>query len=168
MKDINMLTLFIYVNPDNNNLRQFYQDRITAHNNKIDDKYADSGFDLGMPYSKSISNIESGVKLPLEIQCSMYYPNGTPQAYYLYPRSSIVKTPLRLANSVGIIDRGYRGPITAVVDKINNNTYRLEQLDRYFQICHPSLNPFQVILVDSKDELGLTDRDEGGFGSTGR
>ena len=60
MKDINMLTLFIYVNPDNNNLRQFYQDRITAHNNKIDDKYADSGFDLGMPYSKSISENSSG------------------------------------------------------------------------------------------------------------
>ena len=43
------------------------------------------------------------------------------------PRSSIVKTPLRLSNSVGVIDRGYRGQVTAVVDnlkyieKINTN-----------------------------------------------
>ena len=33
--------------------------------------------------------------------------------YYLYPRSSISKTPLILANSVGIIDSGYRGNIKA-------------------------------------------------------
>ena len=47
--------------------------------------------------------------------------NGKPTAYYLYPRSSMgSKTPLRLSNSVGIIDAGYRGNIIGVVDNISD------------------------------------------------
>jgi dUTP pyrophosphatase len=167
MIDITMLTLFMYINPDNVDLRQFYEQRIENHNINVYDKYADSGFDLGMPINKTISPGDTAVKLPLDVQCSMYSSDGTPQAYYLYPRSSIIKTPLRLSNSVGIIDRGYRGPITAVVDNIKNDQFTLNQFSRYFQICHPTLNPFQIILVDSKELLGLTERNEGGFGSTG-
>ena len=36
--------------------------------------------------------------------------------FYVYPRSSISKTPLRMANSVGIIDSGYRGNLKFAVD----------------------------------------------------
>ena len=32
-------------------------------------------------------------------------------SYYLYPRSSISKTPLIQTNSVGIIDKDYRGNV---------------------------------------------------------
>ena len=42
------------------------------------------------------------------------------KAYYLIPRSSISKTPLRMANSIGLIDGGYRGEIMAVCDNIRN------------------------------------------------
>ena len=162
-----MLTLFIYVPNDNVELKQFYLNRAEEHNNKAPGKYADSGFDLGMPEHKIITDSAISVKLPLNVHCSMYRPDGTPQAYCLYPRSSIIKTPLRLSNSVGIIDRGYRGVITAVVDKIGGEEFKLEKLNRYFQICHPTLEPFQIVVVDSKDELGFTERNEGGFGSTG-
>ena len=37
------------------------------------------------------------------------------------PRSSISKTPLRLANSIGLIDGGYRGEIMAPCDNIKNS-----------------------------------------------
>ena len=46
--------------------------------------------------------------------------------YYMYPRSSLSKTKLRLANSVGIIDSGYRGNLIGMFDLINmkvNETY---------------------------------------------
>ena len=163
-----MLTLFIYVPNDNVALKQFYLNRADEHNNKAPDKYADSGFDLGMPDHKIITDYAISVKLPLNVHCSMYRPDGTPQAYYLYPRSSIIKTPLRLSNSVGIIDRGYRGVITAVVDKIGGELdFEIQKFNRYFQICHPTLEPFKVIVVNSKEELGSTERNEGGFGSTG-
>jgi len=167
MRNCSMLTLFIYVPNDNVELKQFYINRAEEHNNKAPGKYADSGFDLGMPEHKIITDSAISVKLPLNVHCSMYRPDGTPQAYCLYPRSSIIKTPLRLSNSVGIIDRGYRGVITAVVDKIGGEEFKLEKLNRYFQICHPTLEPFQIVVVDSKDELGFTERNEGGFGSTG-
>ena len=37
------------------------------------------------------------------------------------PRSSISKTPLRMSNSVGLIDGGYRGEIMASVDNISDD-----------------------------------------------
>jgi len=167
MKVNSMLTLYIYVNSENEELRDFYKNRIEEHNKKSLNKYADSGFDLGMPISLTVKNNDIGVKIPLEVHCSMYDANGRPHAYYLYPRSSIIKTPLRLSNSVGIIDRGYRGSITAVVDNLNNSDFQLDKFNRYFQICHPNLEPFHVILVDELNQLGSTERNHGGFGSTG-
>ena len=88
-----------------------------------------------------------------------------PTAFYMYPRSSLSKTPLRLANSVGIIDAGYRGELMAVLDnRKTDGSYAVGKGQRLMQICMPNLEPFQVQLVDSLDE---TERGEGGFGSTG-
>jgi len=118
----------------------------------------------GRPFS------EHHTHLP-PIQVVMKY-----SGYYLYPRSSIVKTCMRLANSVGIIDSGYRGEIMAVVDKNNSvNDWKTvlkrdcKQYDRLFQICAGDLQPFRVEIVESESELsGVTERGDGGFGSTGR
>jgi dUTP pyrophosphatase len=103
------------------------------------------------------------------------YKKSSATGYYLYPRSSIVKTPFRLSNSVGIIDSGYRGEIMAVVDNIDavNNDIKtclnkyMPPMSRMFQICSPTLEPFMIQIVDSEDKLGLTERGSGGFGSTG-
>lgn len=107
-------------------------------------------------------------------------PFNAPTGFYLYPRSSISKTRMRLANSVGIIDAGYRGDIIAAVDTIglfgSNDIWHvwketlspIQKYDRYFQLCAPDLSAFQVHIVDTEAELGaLTTRGEGGFGSTG-
>ena len=103
-----------------------------------------------------------------------------PSGFYLYPRSSISKTRMRLANSVGIIDAGYRGDIIAAVDTIglfgSNDIWHvwketlspIKKYDRYFQLCAPDLSPFLVHIVDTEAELGApTIRGQGGFGSTG-
>ena len=84
-------------------------------------------------------------------------------SYYLYPRSSISKTPLRMSNSTGIIDAGYRGNIIAKVDNISNEEYKIEKGTRLFQICSPSLEEIELEVVD---ELSETSRGTGGFGST--
>ena len=168
------VTMYLFVDPSNETLRAFYRNRIQDHNDAIyNNPFADSGFDLGLPKNLQITKTCSN-KIPLGVHCSMYSSTSstdkTPQAYYLYPRSSIIKTPLRLSNSVGIIDRGYRGEITAVVDNIDHqrDSFDMHAMDRHFQICHPTLQPFKVVLVDTKEELGLTVRGDGGFGSTGR
>ena len=88
-------------------------------------------------------------------------------SYYLYPRSSIIKYPLRLSNSVGIIDSGYRGNIKACFDvKTTNKLIIVDKYTRLVQICSPTLKPLIVKLLDNL-ELNITDRGNGGFGSTG-
>ena len=85
--------------------------------------------------------------------------------YYLYPRSSIAKTSFRMANSVGIIDAGYRGNIMAKIDNISARDITIRRGERLFQICMPSLEPFAVRLEPVST---ATERGTGGFGSTNR
>jgi dUTP pyrophosphatase len=93
-------------------------------------------------------------------------------SYYLYSRSSTpLKTPLRLANSVGIIDSGYRGHIKAVFDNKNDYDfmeYNIEFGSRLTQLCPPNLEyPMKINIVNNIESLGITNRGTGGFGSTG-
>ena len=88
-------------------------------------------------------------------------------SYYLYPRSSISKTTLRLANSVGIIDSGYRGNIVGVFDVLYNESTVTNQNDRLLQICSGDLQPFYVKIIDNIQSFETTDRGTNGFGSTG-
>ena len=126
---------------------------------------ADSGVDL--PVVEEIkSSVGEVTTLNFKIKCQMisesnsndYYP------YYLYPRSSISKTPLMMANSVGIIDKGYRGFIMAKVRNLGQLEYQIKSGTRLFQICSPDLSPIRVKVVS---QLSTTSRGEGGFGSTG-
>jgi len=75
------------------------------------------------------------------------------------------KTPLRLANSVGIIDAGYRGPIICALDNISNLEYELKRGVRLVQICSPTLEP---ITYTMKHELSHSSRETAGYGSTGQ
>ena len=123
----------------------------------------DSGIDLVSPTDLEISS-KSINTLDFNIQCSMVnLKNNEYVSYYLYPRSSISNTPLRLANSVGIIDAGYRGNIMAKMDSLNE--YSIKKGDRLFQICAPNLKFVKVVLVI---KLNKTDRGEKGFGSSGK
>ena len=126
----------------------------------------DSGIDLFCPEDIIINPGET-VKIDLEIQCEALSDLDADKnvSYYLYPRSSIIKTPLRLSNSVGIIDAGYRGNIIACVDNIKNIAFKIEKGTRLFQICGPTLEPIVFRLVE---ELSNTQRGSGGFGSTGQ
>ena len=94
-------------------------------------------------------------------------------SYMLVPRSSIVKSPFRQANSIGIIDAGYRGSIKAVVDVDRNyaewciaqKQSLLQKGTRLFQLVRGDLDSFDEIEI--VDELSETLRGSGGFGSTG-
>ncbi len=155
----------LYLYTDNAELRELYRDMALKHNLKVlGIRFADSGFDL---YAPEETVLEPGkpVLFNYQIKCAMYE-KDVPQAYYLYARSSIYKFGLRLANSVGIIDRGYRGNIGAVFDVLPD-VKPIEKHQRLTQICHPRLEPFLVHVVDDLDKLGNTERGEGGFGSTG-
>ena len=150
-----MKVLRLCVDPE---LVTYYQDKVNQHNNSLNDTHPNSGFDLASPIS--VQSTET-FKLDFKVKGAMYE-DDQPIAYYLYARSSISKTGFRLANSVGIIDSGYRGNLAAYFDVIKND--QVEVYQRLVQICASDLRPFKVELVDSLDE---TERGEGGFGSTG-
>ena len=82
----------------------------------------------------------------------------------LYPRSSVSKTSMALANSVGVVDSGYRGEIMFKYRQTGepNTIYRVG--DRVGQLM---IIPYPEIEFIEVDELSTTERGEGGFGSTG-
>ncbi len=161
---------------ENEELKNMYQDVITSHNKKIaTSKYPDSGFDLYAPADLFIDKVNEPVFLDFQIKTEMIYYNdchSEPQTtgYYMYPRSSFSKTPLVLGNHVGIIDSGYRGNLMGAFkffpNTNNAHNYTIKKDQRLLQVCHPSLCPIFVMLVHN-DSFEVTEREAGGFGSTG-
>jgi len=87
------------------------------------------------------------------------------RSFFIVPRSSIYKTPLRMANSIGVIDSGYRGELMVPVDNPTDDDYMITPGERLFQIILPNLEEFEVEIVDY---LSDSERGDGGFGSTGK
>lgn len=131
----------------------------------------DAGIDLYVPDSLSIdaSATTRTASVKHRFHCAMYF-DDIPCGFHMYPRSSVSKTPLRLANSVGIIDSGYRGDIMAVFDVRAHVNHSIPKYGRLVQLCAPNMTyPICPVMVDSMDALGgPTIRGSGGFGSTGR
>ena len=142
----------------NENVREFYENHGHYHE-------GDTGLDLFIPDNVIIAPHSTSV-INLQIACEAFdVLSHCPKSFYVYPRSSISQTPLRLSNSVGIIDAGYRGPILCSFDNISSNEYLLQRGTRLVQICSPSL---ESITFQLKEELQPSSRGTGGFGSTGR
>lgn len=186
-----MHTLDLYVDPsykDAASLHAAYASHVAKHNLKVleNGAYADSGFDLLVPEAThpeyDPENLEERPFLRVDhrIVAAMRRPSaaGTPPTgFYMYPRSSLgTKKRLRLANSVGIIDAGYRGHLIAAFDvlpafKDAGDTSRAAlQHERLVQLCAPDLSPVHVTLhpLGHSIESSGTMRGDGGFGSTGR
>ena len=82
--------------------------------------------------------------------------------YQLYPKSSIYKTKIRLANSVGIIDPEYWCNLKVIVDNISNQEQILLKNNRYFQLIFTRMDkPTNINIVN---ELSKTDRGNNNFG----
>jgi dUTP pyrophosphatase len=163
-------------------LQEIYRPHILAHNFAMsNNKFTNAGFDVFVPRDETVLDFHAKF-LNLGIQCEMLfcvksvarmmdvvthdeYGISYNTGYYLYPRSSFAKTPLMMANHVGIIDAGYRGSLIAAVRSLHSE-YRIEKGTRLFQICHPSLCPVFVVMVPL-EELTTTERGANGFGSSG-
>jgi len=169
----NIMVIKIYA--EDNALRETYMNATRAHIDKLKQEpfFCDSGFDMYLPsdtefVSSNVNKVDFGIK------CSAIlvdkYGNDRSTGYYTYARSSISKTPLRLANNQGIIDAGYRGNLIGMFDLLPQykTAHKESGSTRLLQICAPNLVPVWPIIVESVEDLGVsTRRGEGGFGSTG-
>ena len=184
--------LYMYIHDSsegdvNFDLKNMYKES-SKKNNELVDKYLEccekddggnnddtitycynSGFDLFCPANVECTHINKYM-LDHNISCSMTY-GGRFVGYYLYVRSSTpIKTPLRLANNVGIIDSGYRGNIKGCFDIIDTKSnFNFEKGNRYMQLCPPDIGkPMKVHIVDAFHNLGKkNNRNCDGFGSSG-
>lgn len=82
----------------------------------------------------------------------------------IFPRSSIKNYDVRLSNSVGVIDSGYRGELMAVFDRANPKCGSYLSQDRTAQLV---VIPYVSCVTEWAEELSETERGTGGYGSTG-
>jgi len=156
--------MYIKLKPSNDIVQDMYNTHTSYHE-------GDSGLDLYVVERIVIPKDSLENTINFGISCEAFAYKETARSsppnmsYYLYPRSSISKTPLRMSNSVGIIDAGYRGSIIAKVDNLDReNDYVIEVGTRLFQLCSPNLSTIEFEVVNTLSE---TSRGNGGFGSTG-
>ena len=152
--------MHLKIKPENNTVKSFYDNHDTFHE-------GDSGLDLLITEQINVPPNARSFKINMNISCEGFQDKSKQIniSYYLYPRSSMgSKTTLRLSNSVGIIDAGYRGNIIAIVDNLSDENVILNPGNRIVQICSPTLEPITFQLVNVLSE---TTRSLNGLGSTG-
>ena len=82
----------------------------------------------------------------------------------LRPRSSVWKTGMVFSNCEGTIDELYTGEVYAVFYHVFPNMERYKVGQRIGQIKIGITTPIEFVVVD---ELSETERNDGGYGSTG-
>jgi dUTP pyrophosphatase len=116
------------------------------------DCYSNANYDIHLNTSRLI---DLGFKIAI------------PEGYVgkLFIRSGLSRKGLTLANSVGVIDPDYRGPVMANVRFQGDGfVYHIEKGDRICQLIIEEIPLVSFRLVDDLDE---TTRGSSGFGSTG-
>lgn len=123
-----------------------------------------AGLDLYAAIENPI-NIKPGdlVKIPTGIAISL--PNEQLVAL-IFARSGLgVKHGITLSNGVGVVDSDYRGEIFVGLCNVSKEDYTINPEDRIAQIIVMPISNFTLMQVENLDK---TQRDESGFGSTGK
>lgn len=117
----------------------------------------DGGHDLTAAY---IEESETQIKVFTGISCEP----SEGWVLMAFPRSSICKKGLSLANSIGLIDNNYRGEIMAIFNKLRPDAH-ITLGERIIQLV-----PLRIprLIIEEVEELSTSERGEGGFGSSGR
>jgi dUTP pyrophosphatase len=133
-----------------------------------------AGVDLYCVKTQAVTN-HTATLLDLGVKGRMirHGPSGVnPCHYWLAPRSSIWKSGVRQANSLGVIDLSYRGVLMGAVlaNTMSSMTdpIGIQAGTRLFQVLAPDMGYISRVLLQPLEELDETSRGEGGFGSTGK
>lgn len=82
------------------------------------------------------------------------------------PRSGLAaKFGVTVLNAPGTIDADYRGEVKVILVNLSNETFRIEDGERVAQLV---VARHERVEWTDAEELSLTDRGTGGFGSTGK
>jgi len=162
-----MAELFLSVTDD---MRELYEAAAAKYNGTPYEE-RDSGFDVYCDADYYLTYGADTVFLRFGIVAACAIKNGGGRAYWLMPRSSISKTPFMCANSMGLIDAGYRGQLMGAVRMVQDTgLFTVISKSRYFQIVSGSAKPWaRIVIVGLPADMphAVTARGTGGFGSTG-
>jgi len=122
--------------------------------------YTDAGLDLRSAeivvlHPSVVTKVKTGIHVEI------------PEDYVglIFPRSGLsTKYGIRLANTVGVIDSDYRGEILCAL-----KTDSLITIEAYERIAQLVVVPVMINYeyVNTLEDLSITERGSGGFGSTG-
>jgi len=155
-------------------IQSLQEEKSSFYKNEFNRSDLNAGFDLHAAESVKVEQTPQFIPFGISVRLLKVQPmpHGTSSDllktdshFWLVPRSSIYKSGLMMANSVGVIDKSYRGELKAPVWSMTGQS-EVSLGDRLFQIVVPDMGWIRhVRLVDSLPE---TERGAGGFGSTGR
>lgn len=144
--------------------REFYKEILYQANDN-------AGFDLYVAKDYILQKDSSASLLDLGCRARMLRCWDTTEEevhFWLAPRSSIWKSGVTMANSMGVIDRTYRGILMGAVLPIPSMSpyVPINKGARLFQILAPDMGWIKEVRI--VESLPTTCRGEGGFGSTGK
>jgi dUTP pyrophosphatase len=152
----------------------FDKENVNFYKEEYDRSDVNAGFDLHASQEVKVEQTPQFIPFGMAVRLLKVepMPHGTSNDFvktdshfWLVPRSSIYKSGLMMANSVGVIDKSYRGELKAPVWSMTGQS-EVAKGDRLFQIVAPDMGWIRhVRLVQTLPE---TERGAGGFGSTGR
>jgi dUTP pyrophosphatase len=125
-----------------------------------------AGFDLYVPDTVTFAPGERKFVGMGVSAASIASDSNSVEPFWLVPRSSISKTGLMMMNSVGVIDKGYRGELIAALWNTLDREVTVNSGDRLVQIVSRDMTSFSEVLITYM--LPESERGSGGFGSTGR
>ena len=148
------------------------------HDNAVLPSYAkagDAGLDMTAVANGAVAKSENRDDFWYYVEYKTGLSAEIPEGYVglLFPRSSISKSSLILANAVGVLDSGYRGEIcfrfkmdAGTLEEAQSKlgkpaTYKAgDRIGQLVVIPYPTIEP------EFAEDLTATERGEGGFGST--
>ena len=119
-----------------------------------------AGYDL---YAAQGAEVPSGETVSIDTGLAMAIPDGYFGA--IFARSGLSKNEgLRPCNCVGVVDSSYRGSVIVALHNDSKFDRVVKAGERIAQLV---ILPYSEIRFFETDDLGATERGEGGFGSTG-
>ena len=152
-----------------NDYKMSIETKFTNSSNNSDPEYSkvgDSGFDLRAYLTESVTLkpldrklIPTGLKFELP-------PNTELQ---VRPRSGMaLKHGISVLNTPGTVDEGYRGDVGIIAVNLSNEDYTIEPGERIAQGVIMNVIGQNISVLTKTNTLTDTERDEAGFGSTGK
>ena len=120
----------------------------------------DSGMDL---FSDETLTIPAGGRALVHTGIALALPKGC-EGQVRSKSGLALKNGLCVLNSPGTIDTNYRGEICVIMLNTDANDYVVEKGQKIAQLV---ICPFYTCTPQVVDDLDETDRNDGGFGSTG-